>query len=288
MDPGAEREVRVPEVVDPRPRVQVEPHPPLGEQGVRHVDRNHALHGCGFRRLAPDQRFESREVLRHVGEVRVSLDVGHDDRAHRLHVGRDVERDPSVTIEGCDALLDPQVLSPHEHGRAADDLDVAEPETLEVVLGQLAPDADRRGPVEHGARKRPHRLLDRLEAPGVIVERSLCADAEDHDRDPEPLDDLRQSDQQRLVAQTERVRQRDDVGVVVGVDPGNVPGADGEAIGQDLDPGSRQDLVGRLHEHEVAAVGGDQVGLEGRLGRRDLERVLAGPEKDPLHIPVSS
>ena len=172
-----------------------------------------------------------------------------------------------------------------EHRRAADDLDVAEAEPLQVRRGELAADPDRRPVIQDGRHEAPDRRLHRHEAVGIETGVGLRADAEDDDRDPEPLDELAQPDEVRLVRYAEGVRQRDDVGVVALVDAVCGTRVDDEAVHVDGRATRGEELVGGLEEDEVAAVATDHVCLEGGLGRDDLERVLPGTEEESLHRP---
>ena len=97
VDPRPEREVDRAEGLDPRPRIDVEADPALLEERVRRVDRHRRRHRPVRRRVSPhSSSLERLEVLRDVAQVRVAVEVGGDDRAHRLDVRRDVHRDRRI------------------------------------------------------------------------------------------------------------------------------------------------------------------------------------------------
>ena len=239
---------------------------------------------AGARQRHPvDQQAQGVEVLGDVGEVRVARHRGLHDPAQRPPVRRDRDRHARSIRECRLPALDAQRLAPQEHRRTADDVDVAEAEPVEVRGGAFATDADRRRAVEHGRRESLHGRLDRPEGPEAVVDGPLGADAEDDDRDPQAPDQPGQPDERLVVAVAKGVRQGDDVRVVALIDRVGVPRIRGEPIGLDLDARDAQDLPGGVEEHEVAAVRRDEVALDRRGGRVDLERGLGRPKQDPGH-----
>ncbi len=147
VNAGADHEVLVPQVVDPGPGFDVKSNPVLGEQLVPDVQRN-VRWGSADGRAAVEEESERCQVLGEVGETRVAAGVRFHERSHLVEVRREGQADGRVRGERRNPLLDLEVRTPQEHRRAPDDVDVPEPEVVEVALRELAAYADPAGAVE--------------------------------------------------------------------------------------------------------------------------------------------
>jgi hypothetical protein len=96
----------------------------------------------------------------------------------------------AVSFQRRHRLGDLHSLAMEEHRGTADDLDVTETELTQVRLGGLAPNADRRRPVEDGPRECLDRVVERADRAGLVRTGELDPDTEDGHRDRQPLDDL--------------------------------------------------------------------------------------------------
>ncbi len=253
-------------------------------QRVRGVARQRARAVVVGRALAPQQQTERLDVLADVLEVRVALEVVADDRTEPRDPRGDAHPDPGVAVEGR-PLGDDQPVAMQEHRRAADDLDVAEPELVEVGLGRLAADADRRRTVEDRPDERLDRVVERADRARRVRLRGLDPDAQDHHRDRQLLDDRGQTDEGLLEARPEGVGEGDDVDVEALVDLVGAEAVRGQPVRDDLRVTRAQDLERRLEEQQVAAVVRDQVVIEDALRRNGVEGALGPPDEDACHPP---
>ena len=173
-----------------------------------------------------------------------------------------------------DLLLDPQLRPVQEHRWAADDLHVAEAEVPEVALRELPANPDGRPALQDRGDEAADGPIDRGQRAEVVVEVRLRADAEDDDRDAQPFDQLRPPLQSLRVLRPEGVREREDVHVVLRVDPIGIGRADSQLVGRD--PGVRrgEEPVRGMEEDAVAGVVGVDVAGEDLVETEDVERAL--------------
>ena len=228
--------------------------------------------------LAPQQQVRARRGPGRCTQVRVALEVRrHERSAMRLTYGRDVHRDPGVAAQGRRALRDRQLVAVQEHRRAADDLDVAEAELVEVVLGELAADADRRAAVQHG---RARSALTESSQARLAPDSYRSGRLEHRRRGPTPgcvscSMTLRQPLEVLSRTTAGRRWRGDDVDVEALVDRASV------VVGVDRSRSGVIDRVARVEELVAASrkirlplLSAIRFRLRASLGRDDLERVL--------------
>ena len=148
MDPSAEREVVLGQVIEPGLRVQEEPDAVRSNERMVKGDRRplggHGIHPLALGVAAVKHQLESLDVLGHVHQTREVLRGVQGNRSHLRHVRRHVQRDRGIGGERLHLLFHVQVRPVHEHRRAADHLDVliAEAKGIQVIPRPLTPDSD--------------------------------------------------------------------------------------------------------------------------------------------------
>ncbi len=272
---------------EPGRRIQAEPDPVARDQRMVQVDRHPAVHrgpGPLARVVALHDQVEGPQVLGEVADVRVPPRQVLADRPHLGQVRRDVERHRRQVVEFVHLAGLGQRRALHEHRRAADDVDlvVGEAELAQVVAGELTAHPDRRRAFQHGPDEALHGRTEGLAALAAFaLDRGLGADAHHGDRDLQLLDQVRQAVEGIRVVHPERVGQRDDHVVVLGVDrvrrladhAGRLHR--GALRGQDPDapPGRRPDCPTLLPKTLLASAFLGETTLNGDLWARTSSRL---------------